>query len=90
MILAGRPAPLIAIKYRLLAELAASAGRVVPYDRLLRRVRGAEHAGDLRPMRTVVRSLRRQLGDDGDQPTYLFTEPRIGYRMPKGEGGEAA
>ena len=25
------------------------------------------------------------LGDDADNPTYIFTEPRVGYRMPKGE-----
>ena len=81
--LAGRPVQLTAIEYRLLVELAANAGRVVTYDRLLRRVWGAEHAGDLRPMRTVVSSLRRKLGDDADQPTYLFTEPRIGYRMAR-------
>ena len=83
--LAGRPVQLTAIEYRLLAELAANAGRVMPYDRLLRRVWGAEHAGDLRPMRTIVSSIRRKLGDDADQPTYLFTEPRIGYRMARGE-----
>ena len=83
--LAGRPVPLIAIEYRLLAELAAHAGRVVTYDQLLRRVWGAEHTGDLRPMRTVVSGIRRKLGDDADQPTYIFTEPRIGYRMARGE-----
>ena len=83
--LAGRPVQLTAIEYRLLVELAAHAGRVVTYDQLLRRVWGAEHAGDLRPMRTVVSSIRRKLGDDADNPTYLFTEPRIGYRMARSE-----
>ena len=81
--LAGRPVQLTAIEYRLLVELAAHAGRVVPYERLLRRVWGAEHAGDLRPMRTVVSGIRRKLDDDADNPTYIFTEPRIGYRMAR-------
>ena len=27
-------------------------------------------------------------GDDADNPTYIFTEPRVGYRMPKGEARE--
>ena len=83
--LAGRPVQLTAIEYRLLVELAAHAGRVVPYERLLRRVWGAEHADDLRPMRTVVSGIRRKLDDDADHPTYIFTEPRIGYRMARGE-----
>ncbi len=39
----------------------------------------------MRPMRTIVSKLRRKLGDDADNPTYIFTEPRVGYRMPKGE-----
>ncbi len=37
-------------------------------------------------MRTAISSLRRKLGDDAEDPTYIFTEPRVGYRMPKGEG----
>ena len=40
----------------------------------------------MRPMHTVVKKLRRKLGDVADNPTYIFTEPRVGYRMPKGEG----
>ncbi len=87
--LAGRPVRLIAIEYRMLAELSAHAGRVLTYERLLRRVWGAKGAADLRPMRTVVSSLRRKLGDDADDPAYIFTEPRVGYRMPRAEA-EAA
>ena len=30
--------------------------------------------------------LRRKLGDDASNPTYIFAEPRVGYRMPKGAG----
>ena len=26
-----------------------------------------------------------KLGDTASNPTYIFTEPRIGYRMPEGE-----
>ena len=34
-------------------------------------------------MRMIVSKLRRKLGDDADSPTYIFTEPRVGFRMPK-------
>ena len=84
--LAGRPLPLIAMEYRLLAELSANAGRLLTYEHLLERVWGEKSSGDVRPMRTIVSKLRRKLGDDADNPTYIFTEPRVGYRMPKGEG----
>ena len=82
--LGGRPIPLVALEYRLLAELAANAGRVLTYKHLLKRVWG-RRGGDVRPMRTIVSKLRRKLRDDADNPTYIFTEPRVGYRMPKGK-----
>ena len=84
--LAGRPLPLIAMEYRLLAELSANAGRLLTYEHLLERVWGEKSSGDVRPMRTIVSKLRRKLGDDADNPIYIFTEPRVGYRMPRGEG----
>lgn len=30
-----------------------------------------------------MKRLRRKLGDDARVPTYIFTEPRVGYRMMK-------
>ena len=88
--LAGRPLPLIAMEYRLLAELSANAGRLLTYEHLLERVWGEKSSGDVRPMRTIVSKLRRKLGDDADNPIYIFTEPRVGYRMPKGETQEGS
>ena len=29
--------------------------------------------------------LRRKLGEDGENPRYIFAEPRVGYRMGAGE-----
>ena len=60
-------------------------GEAVTYEHLLQLVWGEMSGGDLRPMRTVVKKLRRKLDDDAGNPTYIFTEPRVGYRMPKGE-----
>ncbi|MCY3887790.1 MAG: response regulator [Chloroflexi bacterium] len=86
--LGGRPLPLVALEYRLLAELAANAGQVLTYAQLRERVWGGKGDDDVRPMRTIVSKLRRKLGDDADRPTYLFTEPRVGYWMPAGETGD--
>ena len=33
-------------------------------------------------MRTMVGKLCRKLGDDAQNPTYIFAKPRVGYRMP--------
>ena len=85
--LAGRPVQLTAIEYGLLFELSVNAGRVLTYDRLLRRVWGLRRSGDSRRVRTAAKQLRRKLGDDANNPTYILTEPRVGYRMAKGEEG---
>ena len=61
---------------------------MVTYENLLERVWGAEADADVRPIRTVISTLRRNLGDDADNPTYIFTEPRVGYRMPKPKSTE--
>ena len=86
--LAGRPVQLTAIEYGLLFELSANAGRVLTYDRLLQRVWGLRRSGDSRRVRTAAKQLRRKLGDDANNPTYILNEPRVGYRMPKGEEQE--
>ena len=39
-------------------------------------------------MRTIVSNLRRKVVDNVDNPTYIFTEPRAGYRMAKRETPE--
>ncbi len=85
---AGAPLQLTFVEFRLLAELAANAGRVLTYEHLLQQVWGREPAKEVRPMRsmrTAISSIRRKLGDDAEQPTYIFTEPRVGYWMPKVE-----
>ncbi len=83
--LGGRPIDLTAIQYRLLAELSANAGRVLTYEHLLNRVWGADGDADVRPMRTAISAIRRKLGDDADNPTYIFTKLRVGYSMPKAD-----
>jgi len=82
---AGQPVELTATEYELICELSVNAGRVLTYDQLLKRVWGQTNSSDVRVIRTVVRKLRRKLDDDADNPTYIFTELRVGYRMPKGQ-----
>jgi len=65
---------------RLLLCLAEHAGEVVSIDDLLSRVwSDVTVAPD--SVYQAVTSLRRLLGDDPKQPTYIATVPRLGYRM---------
>ena len=82
--LGDRPVELTATEYRLLAELSANPGRVLTYSYILQRVWNKKARGtDLRPLRTVVKNLRRRLGEDANSPRYIFNVPRVGYRMAK-------
>ena len=83
---AGRPVQLTTTEYELLFELSVNAGWVLTHDQLLQRVWGLTNTGDVRVIRSLVRRLRRKLDDDARSPTYIFAEPRVGYRMPKGQG----
>ena len=82
---AGQRVELTPTEYDLLIELSTSGGQVVPHDQLLHRVWGPHRAGGMRTLRTHLVRLRRKLGDEAGNPTYVFIEPRVGYRMPKGE-----
>ena len=83
---AGSPVDLTAIEYRTLAELSANADRIMTHEQLRIQVWGREGASDSGPVRAIVRRLRRKLGDDADNPTYIFTKRRVGYWMEKEEG----
>ena len=72
-------------EYRLLCALAVNAGRVLTHQQLLQLVWGPAHSDDPRVVRAFVKKLRRKLGDAADNPTYIFTEPRVGYRMGQPE-----
>ena len=37
-------------------------------------------------MHTIVGKLRRKLGSYSEFPTYISTQQRVGYRMPRREG----
>ena len=84
------PVSLTVNEYRLLVELSSNAGRVVTYERLLSRVWNAEGDGDVRPIRTAISALRRKLGDNADNPVYIFNELGVGYRMPKADTWETS
>ena len=82
----GEPVPLTAMEYRMLAELSVNAGKVLTYGHLLERVWREQPDAAMSPMRTMMAKLRTKLGEDARNPRYVFTESRVGYWMPEGEG----
>lgn len=65
---------------RLLVCLAERAGGVVSIDELLNQVWPDVNVTSDSVYQAVA-SLRRLLGDDSKQPSYIETVPRLGYRM---------
>lgn len=76
----GETTRLEARTMRLLLCLAERSGQVVSIEELLDKAwSGVTVSSD--SVYQAVASLRRLLGDDPKQPTYIATVPRLGYRM---------
>ena len=86
----GEPVDLTGTEYAVLYQLALQAPNVLTHGLLLRRVWGPERVGEGWLLRNVVKNLRRKLGDDATGPKYIFTEPRVGYRLAVSAPGEGA
>jgi two-component system KDP operon response regulator KdpE len=79
--LAGAEVRLTPIEYRLLAELARFAGRVLTHEHLLREVWGPSHTSQHHYLRVYMAQLRQKLEHDPSRPRLLITEPGVGYRL---------
>ncbi len=72
---------LTATEYKLLAYLAANAGRVLTHNQILEHVWGAGYEAETQSLRVYVSQLRRKLDPDATQPPIILTEPGVGYRF---------
>jgi len=79
----GGEVGLSAGEYRLLAELATNAGRVMVQDELLVRVWGPEYSGASALLQTAIRRLRRKIENDPSSPLYVLTRRGVGYQLAK-------
>ena len=70
-------------EYKLLAQLAANAGRVMVQEELLRRVWGPGYEGANELLHTAIRRLRVRIEDDPAAPRYIQTKRGIGYLLSK-------
>ena len=78
---AGEAVHLTPIEYRLLAELARHAGKVLTHSHLLKQVWGPASAQQSHYLRVYMAQLRRKLEEDPARPRILLTELGVGYRL---------
>jgi two-component system phosphate regulon response regulator PhoB len=80
----GEPAALTATEHKILRELVASRGRVLPRERLLDTVWDTDFEGTSRTVDTHMRRLRGKLGPYAD---WIETVRGVGYRFKVPEKG---
>ena len=68
-------------EYRLICHFAEHAGRVLSHEHLLAHVWGMEYRDDVYVLRAAVWRLRQKIEPDPSQPTYIVSEPGVGYRL---------
>ena len=80
---AGVRVELTAKEYELLRVLSLNAGRVSTFDAVIRQVWGEYGYANNKLVRSLVKSVRRKIGDDARAPDYILNERGVGYRMAR-------
>jgi two-component system, OmpR family, KDP operon response regulator KdpE len=70
-------------EFKLLSVLVENSGKVVQQRDLLEQVWGKEYIDDIYYPRVYVSQVRRKIEPDPNNPTYIQTEHRVGYRFEK-------
>lgn len=81
VVLAGERLHFSPREYDLLLELVQHPGQILTQQYLLKKFWGPSHLEDNHYLRIFIRQIRNKLGDDPARPTYIETEPGVGYRF---------
>jgi two-component system KDP operon response regulator KdpE len=68
-------------EYDLLRTLVKHAGKVLTHDQLLRAVWGTAYESETHLLQVNISNLRRKIEPDPSRPSYIVTEPGVGYRL---------
>lgn len=79
----GSEIHLTPIEYDLLYYLAQNSGKVITHRKLLQSVWGAEYGEEREYLRVFISQLRRKIESNPLRPTYILTEPGVGYRFAR-------
>ena len=81
VMLRGKPIHLTPTEYDILQYLVQRMGKVVGHRELLKAVWGDVYGDEREYLRVFISQLRRKIEDDPVRPSYILTEPGIGYRF---------
>jgi DNA-binding response OmpR family regulator len=88
-VLKGQPVTLTARAFGVLEHLMLHAGEIVSRERLLDEVWGWEYAVETRAVDIRIAEIRKVLGSDAGQPSYIETVIGTGYRFLHEVKGDA-
>lgn len=71
------------IEYDLLKLFLLNAGKVLTHQQILREIwdKTEDFEGILHLLRVTISNLRNKIEPNPDRPTYVLTEPGVGYRL---------
>ena len=79
------PVHLSPTEFNLLELLMRNAGKLVTHRTLLYKVWGPEYASDTQLLRVYIGQLRSKIEVTPQRPSYIVTEPGIGYRFQEAD-----
>jgi two-component system KDP operon response regulator KdpE len=79
--LAGAEISLTPTEYDLLRLLIQYNGKVLTHRQILRQVWGPTYETEAHLLRVNISNLRRKIEPDPARPSYILTEPGVGYRL---------
>src|SRR4030088_1716653 len=68
-------------EFDVLRTLVLQEGKPLTHKRLLQAVWGPDHAEETENLRVVINQLRKKIERDPAHPSYILTEPWLGYRF---------
>lgn len=81
----GEPVTLARREFELLLVLMRNAGTVLTRERLMEEVWDTNWFGPTKTLDVHISALRRKLGDDPNDPTYIHTVRGVGFRFATAE-----
>ncbi len=79
----GAPLQVTPTEYDILKVLIMNSGKVMTQKQILKEVwnKNEEMEGALHLLRVTISNLRNKIEPNPDRPTYVLTEPGVGYRL---------
>ena len=77
----GKAVRLTPTEFDILRYLVSQANKPVPHRKLLQAIWGPDSGDQIEYLRVFINQLRKKIEPPGQKPTFIATEPRIGYRF---------